>query len=88
MFRIKLLNFHFRVAKLCRRQKVSTERPYYIKHYRDGVFHKDYDRSETVKSITGFLRDPTGSLPWEEDATAIDVIHLDDTMVSKLCSVL
>lgn len=38
----------------------------WIKHYKDGEFHKDYDRSVTVNSMTNFLRDPAGDLQWEE----------------------
>ncbi|XP_073954796.1 protein disulfide-isomerase A5 isoform X2 [Choristoneura fumiferana] len=64
--------------KLCRKLKISTDKPYYIKHYKDGEFHKDYDRSESVSSMTNFLRDPTGDLPWEEDPDATDIYHLPD----------
>ncbi len=34
-----------------------------LKHYKDGEFHKDYDRSITLKSMVTFLRDPTGQSP-------------------------
>ncbi|RVE39794.1 hypothetical protein evm_015556 [Chilo suppressalis] len=64
--------------KLCKKLKVSTEKAYYIKHYKDGDFHKDYDRAETVSSMSNFLRDPTGDLPWEEDPEASDIFHLSD----------
>ncbi|KAL0902335.1 hypothetical protein ABMA27_000231 [Loxostege sticticalis] len=64
--------------KLCKKLKVATDKPYYIKHYKDGDFHKDYDRSETVSSMSNFLRDPTGDLPWEEDPGATDIFHLQD----------
>lgn len=33
---------------------------YVMKHYKDGDFHKDYDRAESTKSITRFLMDPAG----------------------------
>jgi len=29
-----------------------------------------------------FLMDPTGDIPWEEDATAGDVVHIDTQQVS------
>lgn len=64
--------------------KISTVKPYYIKHYKDGEFHKDYDRSESVSSMTNFLRDPTGDLPWEEDPEATDIYHLPDGEVRLL----
>lgn len=31
------------------------------------------------------MRDPTGDLPWDEDETAQDVVHLPDNPVSKMC---
>lgn len=37
--------------------------PFALKHYKDGDFHKDYDRSMTVTSIVNFMRDPGGDLP-------------------------
>ncbi|XP_059055223.1 protein disulfide-isomerase A5 [Achroia grisella] len=64
--------------KLCKKVKVPSSNPYYLRHYKDGDFHKDYDRSETVSSMANFLRDPTGDLPWEEDTTATDIFHLPD----------
>ncbi|XP_013189435.2 protein disulfide-isomerase A5 [Amyelois transitella] len=64
--------------KLCKKIKIPLDKPYLLKHYKDGDFHKDYDRAETVNSMTNFLRDPTGDLPWEEDPTATDIFHLQD----------
>ncbi|XP_030031135.2 protein disulfide-isomerase A5 isoform X1 [Manduca sexta] len=64
--------------KLCKKMKVPADKPYCIKHYKDGDFNKDYDRSETVSSMANFLRDPTGDLPWEEDPSATDIFHLSD----------
>lgn len=63
--------------KLCKKLKVSTS-AYTIKHYKDGDFHKDFDRAEKVKSIVTFLKDPSGDLPWEEDPTAQDVVHWEN----------
>lgn len=62
--------------------KVSPEKPFILKHYKDGDFNKDYDRSESVSSMCNFLRDPTGDLPWEEDPTAVDIYHLLDGEVT------
>lgn len=65
--------------------KVSPE-PVVLKHYKDGDFHKDYDRQITVPSMVNFLRDPTGDLPWEEDPSGVDIQHLADTDVMlKTC---
>ncbi|XP_068632672.1 protein disulfide-isomerase A5 [Battus philenor] len=64
--------------KLCKKLKVDQSKPYFIKHYKDGEYHKDYDRSETVSSFSNFLRDPTGDLPWEEDPEATQIYHLPD----------
>lgn len=69
--------------KLCKKLKIDPQKPYLIKHYKDGEFHKDYDRSDTVNSMTNFLRDPMGDLPWEEDLNALDVYHLQDGDVSR-----
>jgi len=54
-----------------------------LKHYKDGEFHKDYDRLETLQSVVNFMRDPTGDIPWEEDSTAVDVVHIPDALVSS-----
>lgn len=62
--------------KLCKKLKSSTE-SFELKHYKDGEFHKVYDRKMTIKSITNFLKDPKGEIPWEEDSSATDVLHLD-----------
>jgi hypothetical protein len=53
-----------------------------LKHYKDGDFHKDYDRLETVPSMVNFMRDPAGDIPWEEDSMAVDVVHVSDALVS------
>lgn len=66
------------VKKICKKVKVIPE-PYSLKHYKDGEFHKDYDRKISVSSLVNFMRDPTGDLPWEEDSTATDVVHIADT---------
>ncbi|XP_014254426.1 protein disulfide-isomerase A5 [Cimex lectularius] len=63
--------------KLCKKLKVNPD-PYVLRHYKDGEFHKVYDRKETVNSIVNFMRDPTGDLPWEEESSGVDVHHIPD----------
>jgi len=67
--------------KMCKKLKVSPE-PFMLKHYKDGDFHKDYDRLETMQSMVNFMRDPSGDIPWEEDSVALDVVHISDALVS------
>ena len=55
--------------------------PVSLKHYKDGEFHKDYDRKESVQSFVAFMKDPTGEAPWEEDTSAKDVIHINSEKV-------
>lgn len=66
--------------KLCKKMKVAPE-PFMFKHYKDGEFHKDYDRLQTVASMVNFMRDPSGDIPWEEDSSAMDVAHIADAGV-------
>ncbi|XP_054712217.1 protein disulfide-isomerase A5-like [Uloborus diversus] len=66
--------------KLCRKLKISPE-PHILKHYKDGDFHKDYDRKHTVQSMVNFLKDPSGDLPWEEDDRGKDVLHISDANI-------
>ncbi|CAD5112143.1 DgyrCDS1382 [Dimorphilus gyrociliatus] len=63
--------------KLCKKMKISPVDHEY-RHYKDGEFTKIYDRQMTVRSMTAFLNDPTGDIPWDEDPTATDVVHLDN----------
>ncbi|KAK9686365.1 Thioredoxin [Popillia japonica] len=72
-----LVNCGSDAKKMCKKLKVNPEF-YVLKHYKDGEFNKDYDRKETVQSMVNFMRDPTGDLPWEEDATANNVLHISD----------
>ena len=62
--------------KLCKKLKISDNTNYVIKHYKDGDFHKDYDRALKLKSVQNFRKDPTGDLPWDEDPQSQDVTHL------------
>lgn len=65
------------VKKVCKKLKVSPE-PDKLKHYKDGDFHKDYDRRMVVQSMVTFMKDPGGDLPWDEDPTGADVQHFPD----------
>lgn len=67
--------------KMCKKLKANPN-PIALKHYKDGEFHKDYDRQLTVPSIVNFMRDPAGDLPWEEDPIGADVYHVPDAVVS------
>lgn len=53
-----------------------------LNHYKDGKFHKVYDRLETTKSLVRFMHDPTGDRPWEEETAGKSVVHLDNPSVS------
>lgn len=66
--------------KLCKKLKVTPE-PHIMKHYKDGEYHKDYDRKIAIQSIVNFMRDPSGDLPWEEDTASEDVVHISDAPV-------
>ena len=35
------------------------------------------------QSMTNFMMDPLGDLPWDEDSTATSVAHLDNRQVSQ-----
>lgn len=67
---------------MCKKMKVFPE-PYILKHYLDGEWNKDYNRRETVASMVNFMRDPSGDLPWDEDSTATDILHIPDNNVRK-----
>ncbi|KAL1490602.1 hypothetical protein ABEB36_013267 [Hypothenemus hampei] len=75
---IAVINCSGEARKLCKKLKVPNHEPFSLKHYKDGEFHKDYDRKYTEKSITNFMKDPTGDLPWEEEDSARDVVHISD----------
>ena len=44
--------------KLCKKLKIPSDKNYVLKHYKDGDFHKDYDRALKAKSMVTFLKDP------------------------------
>ena len=64
--------------KLCKTLKIIPK-TYLLKHYKDGSFHKDYDRRLQKSSFLNFLNDPTSEAPWSEDETAKDVKHIDSS---------
>lgn len=70
------------LKKLCKKV-LMDDNVYVLRHFKDGVFNKDYDRQMTKQSLQNFMRDPTGDIPYEEDSTAKDVIHLLETNVSS-----
>lgn len=69
------------LKKLCKKA-VPEGQSYVLKHFKDGTFNKNYDRQLTKRSLETFMRDPTGDIPFEEDPTSKDVVHLFDTTVS------
>lgn len=62
--------------KLCKNLRVNAE-PFALKHYKDGEYHKDYDRKLVEKSFVSFIRNPSADAPWSEDSTANDVYHVE-----------
>ena len=62
--------------KLCKKLKIPSDKNYVLKHYKDGDYHKDYDRALKHKSMVTFLKDPSGDLPWDEDPASEAVTHL------------
>lgn len=62
--------------KLCKNLKVKPAM-FELKHYKDGSFHKDYDRLLQEKSITSFMHNPAADPPWSEDPTAASVRHIE-----------
>ncbi|XP_030756821.1 protein disulfide-isomerase A5 [Sitophilus oryzae] len=78
---IATINCSGEAKKICKKYKIPSNESYSVKHYKDGEFNKDYDRRYNEKSMTNFMRDPTGDLPWEEDDAAKDVFHIPDPTV-------
>ncbi|XP_055338755.1 protein disulfide-isomerase A5-like [Paramacrobiotus metropolitanus] len=64
--------------KICKKEKADPA-SYVLKHYNKGEFNKDYDRPESIKSFLSFLKDPTSEAPWDDDPTAKDVLHIEDS---------
>jgi protein disulfide-isomerase-like protein len=62
--------------KLCKNLKISPQ-TYLLKHYKDGSYHKDYDRLLRKSSFIDFMLDPTRNTPWSEDPTSKDIRHID-----------
>lgn len=70
------------LKKLCKKS-LPEGKPVALKHYKDGAFNKDYDRQLTKNSLSTFMRDPTGDIPFDEDPSSKDVVHLFDVSVSS-----
>lgn len=66
--------------KLCKSLKIKPD-PHILKHYKDGEYHKDYDRKQMVASFVAFMKDPSGDSPWEEDDGSQDILHLANPSV-------
>lgn len=62
--------------KMCKNLKIKPSL-YALKHYKDGAFHKDYDRLIDEKSMLSFMGNPTADPPWSEDPTASSVRHIE-----------
>ena len=62
--------------KMCKNLKVKPSL-YVLKHYRNGAFHKDYDRLMEEKSMVSFMGNPTADPPWSEDSSAGSVRHVE-----------
>lgn len=62
--------------KLCRTLKIKPAL-FELKHYKDGTFHKNYDRLLQEKSIISFMQNPSADPPWSEDVNAADVRHVE-----------
>uniref|UniRef100_A0A0K2UEX7 AGAP010217PAlike [Tribolium castaneum] n=1 Tax=Lepeophtheirus salmonis TaxID=72036 RepID=A0A0K2UEX7_LEPSM len=68
-------------GKLCKKLKISfdgAESSSILKHYQNGKYHLDYNRSLKLESLVYFIKDPTGDIPWHEDPHAYHVHHLTD----------
>lgn len=62
--------------KLCRNLKIKPAL-FELKHYKDGAFHKDYDRLLQEKSLISFMQNPAAEPPWSEDPTSDSVRHIE-----------
>ena len=62
--------------KMCKNLKIKPSL-YALKHYKDGKFHKDYDRLLEEKSMLSFMGNPTADPPWSEDPSASSVRHIE-----------
>lgn len=62
--------------KLCKNLKIKPAL-FELKHYKDGTFHKDYDRLLQEKSLISFMQNPAADPPWSEDPTADSVKHIE-----------
>ena len=68
--------------KLCKNLKIGgkgDQKKYHLKHFKDGSYHKDYDRLLRKSSLLDFMKDPTSDAPWSEDPTSKDVRHIESS---------
>jgi protein disulfide-isomerase-like protein len=64
--------------KICKNLKVVPDKGgFLLKHYINGEYHKEYDRSYTEKSLLNFMQNPSSDAPWSEDPLSKDVQHLE-----------
>ncbi|CAF3708791.1 unnamed protein product [Rotaria sordida] len=63
--------------KLCKKFKCDTNNNE-LRHFKDGDFHKVYDRAHVAKSMITFMLDPKGEMPWDEDELTRDILHLNN----------
>lgn len=62
--------------KMCKNLKIKPK-PYVLKHYKEGTYHKDYDRLMETKSMLSFMENPTADPPWSEDPSASKIRHIE-----------
>ena len=62
--------------KLCRNLKIKPAM-FVLKHYKEGTFHKDYDRLLQEKSMISFMQNPAAEPPWSEDPSSESVRHIE-----------
>jgi protein disulfide-isomerase-like protein len=76
-FDVSFVNCEGGGRKLCKQQKVNPA-PSLIYHYTNGEFNVEYDRPHSAKSLSAFLKNPSGESPWSDDPSATSVTHVED----------
>ena len=69
--------------KLCKKYKASPAK-YLLHHYSNGEFHMEYNRLLTASSMSRFMEDPNGDMPWDEEPSTANVHHIQDASVGRL----
>lgn len=72
----KLKDLEELIERQANGESVGVE--YALKHFQNGDFHKNFDRLETKSSIVRFMRDPNGPVPFEEDASMMSVMNIEN----------